>query len=83
MTSAQTWTVIGILGGMSLAMIILVLGIVNTHFKSVFRRLEEIDRRFADIDRRIEQMDQRFDALERDIQGIMSHLRGEGAAPAP
>lgn len=77
MTSAQGWTLLGLLGLSLSAVVTLVValmvslrGYLDARFDTVDARFDAVDVRFGAVDARFDAVDRRLDALDRDVQGL-------------
>ena len=70
MSTAQTWSLLGVVGTMAAGM----LGLVGFAFQSLrsemSARFDTVDRRFDAVDTRFDGVDRRLDSLARDVQTL-------------
>ena len=70
MSTAQSWTLLGIIGSMAAG----ILAMVGFSFQSLRgfmdAKFEAVDARFDAVDTRFDAVDRRLDALDRDVQTL-------------
>jgi hypothetical protein len=89
LSNGQTWTLIGTVISLLVAMVGLTLRTLRSEIRGVDERLgtridalhhvmdarfNAVDARFNAVDQRFNAVDQRFDRLDRDVQALTNHV---------